>query len=232
LRETVAGEIQGGVLGRATPCGYGCHTWSCYIYARSCYYMLHDTWVQWTVSPCYQDPLTHHLFDMQLSCGMGHRIVVLVRVIKYARYMHLHHILHCLQWSLTWHVFSRYWHSRLMWYVLSWLHDILRHTMLFYLVISSSYDLVIMLHTVTCPWHFMFIIYMLHYACTVSLYMIYLPDYSCYCYYFQFSILPNILSLYPTYCYYIFIFSLLSFSSLRVLLLVRFWWTFIIFFSI
>ena len=26
LGETVAGEIQGGVLGRATPCGFGCHT--------------------------------------------------------------------------------------------------------------------------------------------------------------------------------------------------------------
>jgi len=61
--------------------------------------------------------------------------------------------------------------------------------------------------TVTYPGHFMFIIYMSHYACTVSLYMIYLPDYSCYYYYFQFSILPNILFLCPTYCYYIFIFS-------------------------
>ena len=102
--------------------------------------MLHDTWVQWTVSPCYQDPLTHHLFDMQLSCGMEHRKVALVRVIKYARYMHLHHTLHCLQWSSTWLVFSSYWHLRLMWHALSWLHDISGHTMLFYLVISSSYD--------------------------------------------------------------------------------------------
>jgi len=83
--------------------------------------MLHDTWVQSTVSPCYQHPLTYHLFDMQLSCGMGHRMIVLVRLIKYARHMLLHHILHCLQWSSTWLVFLRYWHSRLMWYALSWL---------------------------------------------------------------------------------------------------------------
>jgi len=45
--------------------------------------MLHDTWVQWTVSPCYQDPLTNHLFNIQLSCRMGHRIDTLVRVIKH-----------------------------------------------------------------------------------------------------------------------------------------------------
>ena len=61
-------------------------------------------------------------------------------------YMHLHDILHCLQWSSTWLVFSAYWHLRLMWHVLSCLHDIPGHTMLFYLVISSSCDLVIMLH--------------------------------------------------------------------------------------
>ena len=48
------------------------------IYAHPYYYMLHDTWVQWIVSPCYQDLLTHHLFDMQLSCGMRHKIVTLV----------------------------------------------------------------------------------------------------------------------------------------------------------
>jgi len=39
---------------------------------------LHDTWVQWTVSLYSQDPLTHHLFNMQLSCGMGHMMVALV----------------------------------------------------------------------------------------------------------------------------------------------------------
>jgi len=78
------------------------------IYARTCYYILHDTWVQWIVSPCDQDPLTHHLFDIQLSYGMGHRMVALVRVIKYARHIHLHHILHCLQWSSTWLIFSWY----------------------------------------------------------------------------------------------------------------------------
>jgi len=42
--------------------------------------------------------------------------------------------------------------------------------------------------TITRLGYFMFIIYMSHYACTVSLYMIYRPDYSFYCYYFQFSI--------------------------------------------
>ena len=108
--------------------------------------MLHDTWVQWIVSPYYQDPLTHHLFDMQLSCGMGHRMVALVRVIKHARHIYLHHILHCLQWSSTLLIFSWYWHLRLMWHVLSWPHDILGLTMLFYLVISCSCDFVIILH--------------------------------------------------------------------------------------
>ena len=49
-----------------------------FLWFMTCYYMLHDTWVQWTVSPCYQDSLTHYLFDMQLSCGMGHRMIVLV----------------------------------------------------------------------------------------------------------------------------------------------------------
>ena len=43
-------------------------------------------------------------------------------------------------------------------------------------------------------------------------------DYSCDCYYIQFLIFPYILFLCPTYCYYIFIFSLLSFFFLRVLL--------------
>ena len=71
--------------------------------------------------------------------------------------------------------------------------------------------------TVTCSGHFMFIIYMSHYVCMVSLYMIYRLDYSSYYYYLQFSILLNILCLCPTYCYYIFIFSLLSFFSLRTL---------------
>jgi len=32
-RDTIVGKIQGGVLGRATPCGFGCHTWSCYLCA-------------------------------------------------------------------------------------------------------------------------------------------------------------------------------------------------------
>jgi len=39
--ETVAGKIQGGVVGRATPCGFGCLTWSCYICALM---LLHFTW--------------------------------------------------------------------------------------------------------------------------------------------------------------------------------------------
>ena len=71
------------------------------IYARSCYYMLHDTWVQLTISPYYQDLLTHHLFDVQLSCGMGHRMVALVRVIKHAKYIHLHYIPYYLWWFST-----------------------------------------------------------------------------------------------------------------------------------
>ena len=79
LRETVAGKIQGGVLGRGPLVGLDA-THDLVLYARSFYYMLHDIWVQWIVSPYYQDPLTHHLFDMQLSYGMGHRMVALVRV--------------------------------------------------------------------------------------------------------------------------------------------------------
>ena len=75
----VAGD-QGGVLGRATPRGFGCHTWSCVlvIYAHTYYYMLNDTWVQWTASPWHQDPQTYHLIDMKLSRGMGHMMVKLV----------------------------------------------------------------------------------------------------------------------------------------------------------
>ena len=49
--------------------------------------------------------------------------------------------------------------------------------------------------TVTHPGHLMFIIYMSHYACTVSLYMIYRLDYSYYCCYFQFPIMLIILFL-------------------------------------
>ena len=84
--------------------------------------------------------------------------------------------------------------------------------MTFYLVISCSSDLVIILHNSyssrTSHVHY---IYMSHHACMIFLYIIYHPDYSCYCNYFQFSILSNILFLCPTYCYYFFIFSLLSF---------------------
>jgi len=47
LGETVAGEIQGGVLGRATPYGFGCHTWSCYLCALL---LLHVTWYLSTVN--------------------------------------------------------------------------------------------------------------------------------------------------------------------------------------
>jgi len=46
--------------------------------------------------------------------------------------------------------------------------------------------------TVTRPGHLMFILFMSQHACTILLYMIYRPDYSCYYYYFKFSILPNI----------------------------------------
>jgi len=45
--ETVAREIQGGVLGRATLCGFGCHTWSCYLCALL---LLHVTWYLSTVN--------------------------------------------------------------------------------------------------------------------------------------------------------------------------------------
>ena len=85
--------------------------------------------------------------------------------------------------------------------------------------------------TVTFPGCLMFIIYMSHHACMILLYMIYLPDYSCDCYYIRFLIFPYILFLCLTYCYYIFIFSFIV-PFLRVLLLVRFWRTFILFFSI
>jgi len=47
LGETVAGEIQRGVLGRATPYGFGCHTWSCYLCALL---LLHATWYLSTVN--------------------------------------------------------------------------------------------------------------------------------------------------------------------------------------
>jgi len=48
LRETGSRRNQRGVLERATPCGFGCDTWSYFlvIYARIYYYMLHNTWVQ------------------------------------------------------------------------------------------------------------------------------------------------------------------------------------------
>jgi len=47
LGETVAGKIQGGVLRRATPCGFRCHTWSCYLWALL---LLHVTWYLSTVN--------------------------------------------------------------------------------------------------------------------------------------------------------------------------------------
>ena len=101
-----------------------------------------------------------------------------------------------------------------MWHALYWLRMFLDLPWCF---ILWSRVLVIMLHDSYLSGRLMFIIYMSHHACTVLLYMIYLLDYSCYYYYFQPSILPNILFLCPTYCYYIFIFSLLLFFSLRVL---------------
>jgi len=51
--------------------------------------------------------------------------------------------------------------------------------------------------TVTHPGHLLFMIFMSQHACTILLYIIYHPDYYCYCCYFQFSILP-------TYCSYYF----------------------------
>jgi len=157
--------------------------------------MLHDIWVQWTVSPCYQDLLTHHLFAMQLSCGMGHRMVALVRVIKYARHIHLHHILHYFQWSSTWLIFSWYWHLRLMWYALSWLHDIPEPTLLFYLVVSCSCNLVIMLYdsysSRTSHVHYIHVRPCMHGRLAQNP----LSRFSCYCYYNQFSIMLIILFL-------------------------------------
>ena len=47
IGETVAGEIQGGVLGRATPYGFGCYTWSCYLCVLL---LLHVTWYLSTVN--------------------------------------------------------------------------------------------------------------------------------------------------------------------------------------
>ena len=79
------------------------------------------------------------------------------------------------------------------------------------LVFLWSCDYVIrqlLVQNISCSLYFMS-----QHACTVLLYIIYYLDYSCYCYYFQFSILPSIFFLCPTYCYYIFIFSLLSFFS-------------------
>jgi len=191
--------------------------------------MLHDTWVQWTISPCYQDPLTHHLFVMQLSCGMGHRMITLVKEIKHVRHIH---IISCIIFSNL--VLDMYFQDTDTRDSCD-MHDYMTFLDIpCYFILWSRVLVIVWLcyTTVTCPGHFMFIIYMSHYACTVSLYMIYHLDYSCYYYYLQFSILPNILLLCPVYCYYFFIFSLLSFFFLRVLLLVRFWWTFILFFSI
>jgi len=166
---------------------------------------------------------------MQLSCGMGHRMVALVRVIKHARHMHLHHILHYLQWSSTWDLFSRYWHLRLMWHVLSWLHDIPGHTVLFYLVILSSCVLVIMLHDsyLSRTSH-------IHYICiTPCIHDFIVHDWSSRL--FLVLLLPSVLDI----AKHIILMSyllLLHFHILsllfRVVLLVRFWRTFIIFFSI
>ena len=60
--------------------------------------------------------------------------------------------------------------------------------------------------TVTHPGYLMFVIYVT--SCMHGLIVHDLSSwFSCYCYYFQFLILPNLLFLCPTYCYYIFIFS-------------------------
>ena len=70
--------------------------------------------------------------------------------------------------------------------------------MLFYVILCSYY--LVYYTTVTRPRHLMFILYMSHHTCMVSLYMIYCLDFSCYCYYYHFSILPIKLFLfqYPT----------------------------------
>ena len=48
-------------------------------------------------------------------------------------------IISCIVFS-TWHIFSWYWHLRLMWHALSWLYDVPELTMLF-----LSFDLVLFL---------------------------------------------------------------------------------------
>jgi len=120
--------------------------------------------------------------------------------------MHLHRILHCLQWSnssrtvpirdLVTDLCSRgsgTWESCDMHYLdymilLDWPYDFnLWYRIL--VILWLCYTIV------TRPGHLIFIIFMSQHTCAVLLYMIYRPDYSCYCYYFQSSILPNILFL-------------------------------------
>ena len=186
----------------------------------------------WTVSPYYQDPLTHHLFDMQLSCGMGQRMVALVRIIKHTRHIHLH--LSCIIFSDL--VPDIYFHDTDTWDScdMHYIDYMMFLDLPFYFILWSRVLVILWLCciTITHPGHLMFIIYMSHHACTVSLYMIYRLDFpvivitfsSRYCQTYLLLIFMPYL-----YCYCIFVFSLLIFFSLRVLFLVRFWWTFIIF---
>jgi len=156
-------------------------------------------------------------------------MVALVRVIKHVRHMHLHHILHCLQWSSTWFVFSRYWHLRLIWHALSWLHDIPGPTMLFYLVILSSCDLVIMLHdsylSRTSHIHYIHVTPCMHdlivHDLSSRLFLLLL----------LLSVLDTVKHIMLMSYLLLLHFHILSFLF-RVLLLVRFWRTFILFFSI
>ena len=79
LRETGSRENQGGMLGRATLVGLDAtrklvFLWFMHTPVITCYMIPKYS----ELSLCYQDPLTHHLFDMQLSCRMGHKMVALV----------------------------------------------------------------------------------------------------------------------------------------------------------
>ena len=87
--------------------------------------------------------------------------------------------------------------------IFHWFKEILQYTFNFapvqpcYFFLWSRVYVILWLcyMTVTRPGHLMFIIYISHHACTAFLYMIYRLGYSCYCYYFQFSILSKILFL-------------------------------------
>ena len=143
---------------------------------------------------------------MQLSCEIGHRMVALGRVIKHARNMTC--ILSCIVFSDL--LPDLYFHDTDTWdscdlHYLDYM--VCLELSCYYLVISCSCDFMIMLHDSysfrTSHVHCIHVTLCMHDFLVHDL----SSYYPCYCYYFQFSILPNILFLCPTYCYYIFIFS-------------------------